>query len=389
MKNAINKITLIISIIVIISCTFLPKISFGYESTYKITMDEATIDYDTYMEDSEAGGASVGGSTDKKPYKIEEGTTNSVIKILVKTGNTIPTIVRILLSIMTMDSSTSDNVFSVQRVIFNDIKILDINFFSISNDEPDLIKNLKEQISRFYYLLRNIAIISILAVLIYTGVRMALSSIAMEKARYKKMLVNWVVGFAILMLLPYIMVGILQINNIVMRLCESILTSLCGEDIIKLEENILNKATTSTEKGFSLIIPTIIYWVLTFYQLKFFLMYGKRLFNTSFLVIISPLVLVQYVFDKAGDDQGQSFKVWMTEFALNVFIQPIHALVYIIFMAMASNIIEVAPIISIIFLFALSRGERVIRNILRIKKSNTVQGMENTLKAKELTKIGK
>ena len=37
-------------------------------------------------------------------------------------------------------------------------------------------------------------------------------------------------------------------------------------------------------------------------------MYGKRLFNTAFLITISPLVIIQNMFDKVGDGQAQAFK---------------------------------------------------------------------------------
>ena len=167
------------------------------------------------------------------------------------------------------------------------------------------------------------------------------------------------------------------------------MTSLCGGKIKGIENSILNTATSSTEKGFSILIPTIIYWMITFYQVKFFWMYGKRLFNTAFLVIISPLVLIQYVFDRAGDNQGNSFKIWTKEYALNVLIQPLHAALYMIFMTIASNIVQEAPILAVVFLGALSRGERVLRNILRVKNSATVQSMEDNVSAKKtLSKIG-
>ena len=156
-----------------------------------------------------------------------------------------------------------------------------------------------------------------------------------------------------------------------------------------LEDNLFDQATTSTEKGFSLIIPTIMYWMLTFYQLKFFIMYGKRLFNTAFLITISPLVIIQNMFDKVGDGQAQAFKVWLNEYATNILIQPLHALLYMIFMSIASNIIETAPILALVFMAALSRGERVFKNVFRFKDSITVNGMKDNLSAKNLSKIGR
>lgn len=388
MKKTIS----IILIITIISSIFFPHTIFAYDDTSKMTMDDAKIDdYDTFQEDIENGSSKVGETDDKKPYKIEEGTTNSVIKTLVKMGNIIPTLVRVFMTILTDDNTTTDvnNTygvsFSIQKLVFNKIPIFDINFFSVSENDTDLQINIKDIIARMYYIFRDLAIVSTLVILIYTGIRMALASIAMEKAKYKKMIFNWLVGFIILMILPYIMIIIVKIGEVLIDLCESIMVTLCGDQIKNIEESLLNTATTSTEKGFSLIIPSIIYWVLTFYQLKFFWMYGKRLFSTAFLIVISPIILIKYIFDNG---QGTTFKSWMTEFSLNVLIQPLHAVLYMIFMSIASNIMTTAPILSIIFLTALSRGERVLRNILRVKNSVTVQSMNDNLKASNLKKLG-
>lgn len=389
-----KKIILSTLIITIITSVFLPKFAYAYSDTSKTTMDEATIDYDTFKEDSEKGSSEVGGNGEKG-YTIEEGTTNSIIKNIVKIFNIVPTSARLIFTILTDNTSTDEidkdygKAFSIQKLVFNKIGIFSVNFFVDSTNDTDLQKNIKEAISSFYYMLRNFAIVATLVVLIYTGIRMAISSIAVEKAQYKQMIVNWFVGFAILMILPYIMIFVVTIGEILIEFCETIMVSLCGGKIKGIEDAILNSATTSTEKGFSLIIPTIIYWVMTFYQLKFFFMYGKRLFNVAFLIIISPLILVQHIFDKAGDNQASSFNVWVKEFVLNILIQPLHAALYMVFMAMASNIVQTAPIVAVIFIGSLSRGEKVLKNIMMIRGSNTVENLSDNVNYKKLKKLGK
>ena len=70
-------------------------------------------------------------------------------------------------------------------------------------------------------------------------------------------------------------------------------------------------------------------------------------------------------------------------------IQPLHALLYTIFMVIASNIMGEAPLLAVIFLATLSRGERVLRNILRIKNTETVQSMNDQMKFKDIAeKVG-
>ena len=98
MKNSITRIISVILIFIIINSVFLPKKTYSSydDQVGKSKLDDMTIDYDTYKEDSENGSSKVGSNSEKKPYKIEQGTTNSLIKNLVIFGNIIPTYVRIL-----------------------------------------------------------------------------------------------------------------------------------------------------------------------------------------------------------------------------------------------------------------------------------------------------
>lgn len=299
--------------------------------------------------------------------------------------NLVPSFTRIILNIVSKNEpSTSVDVqygerFSIQKLVFNKINLFDINFFTTDSNDQGVQIAIKNQISKVYYVLRNVAVVFLLLVLIYAGVRIAISSVAEDKAKYKKILIGWASSFALLLLLPYIMVTMLEISKIVMDLCESIMISLCGGNITQIEEDLLSSASgaSATAMG-SFVLGAILYWIIVFYQLKFFWIYFKRLFTTGFLIVIAPLVLVQYAFDKADDGEASSFKTWMTEFSLNIFMQPIHCVLYMIFMSIASNIITQAPILAALFLATMSRGERVIRNLLRVKNGNTVQSMKDS-----------
>lgn len=389
-----KKIITTILIVTIIIGIFFPM-SYSYDDTEKTTIKDTAIDYDTYKQDSEKGSSKVGSDGDEKDYKIKEGTKNSVIKSVTKVFNVIPTTVRFFLYYVA-DAGTTEQVkqdygetFTIQKLVFNKMNFFDVNFFRTDNTDTELQISIKDHIARIYYSIRNIAMVANLVVLVYVGVRMAISSVAEEKARYKQMLMGWLQSFIMMLLLPYIMIIILAVSQALTALCEQLMTALCGNEILNVEENLFNSATTSTEKGFAILIPTILYWVLTFYQLKFFWIYGKRLFSIAFLVVISPFVLVQYSFDKAGDGQASSFNAWIKEYTINLMIQPLHAILYTIFMTIASNIMLEAPLLAVIFLSALTRGERVLRNILRVQNTETVQSMEDQVKAETLAeKVG-
>ena len=68
----------------------------------------------------------------------------------------------------------------------------------------------------------------------------------------------------------------------------------------------------------------------------------------------------------------------MKEFLVNVFIQPLHAIIYLVFMSTAYEIFFIAPILSIAFLAALSRGEKVVKELLNIRGLTSIHSMSET-----------
>lgn len=79
----------------------------------------------------------------------------------------------------------------------------DVKGYKTSKDDSaDL---LRDTVSRWYVAIRNICIVAMLSVLIYIGIRMMLTSIASDKAKYKQMLKDWIVGLCLLFVMHYIM----------------------------------------------------------------------------------------------------------------------------------------------------------------------------------------
>lgn len=93
----------------------------------------------------------------------------------------------------------------------------------IITSKQNTAMQLSSVISSWYYSIRNFALVMMMLVLIYVGIRMMLSSVASEKSKYKKMLGDWVISMCLVFLLHYIMVFLVSVN----------------EDIVKL----VNKAT--------------------------------------------------------------------------------------------------------------------------------------------------
>ena len=113
--------------------------------------------------------------------------------------------------------------FSIDKTVFNRVALFNINYFdtdesyeiadgvSITADDNNLA--VKNSIVKNYYICRFIALAISLVVLIYIGIRMALSSVASEQAKYKKMLISWIESIIILFLMPYIMSALFMFGD--------------------------------------------------------------------------------------------------------------------------------------------------------------------------------
>ena len=81
------------------------------------------------------------------------------------------------------------------------------------DDKTSTAGQLQSSISTWYKTLRMIAIVGLLSVLVYVGIRILISSTGQDKAKYKKMLADWVAAMCILFLLQYVMVFTMQMTE--------------------------------------------------------------------------------------------------------------------------------------------------------------------------------
>ena len=87
---------------------------------------------------------------------------------------------------------------------------------------------LQSTIASWYLVLRNMALVALLSILVYIGIRITLTSVAGDKAKYKQMLVDWVVALALVFLMHYIMAFAVTINEKIIEAVASIGPSSAG-----------------------------------------------------------------------------------------------------------------------------------------------------------------
>ena len=287
--------------------------------------------------------------------------------------------------------------FSIERAVFNRVPLFNINFFNTDDtytvgtetnkttiSASSSINDIKKRVAQVFYIVRLVATGASLVVLIYIGIRMALSTLSDDKAKYKKMLIGWVESVVVLFLLEYIMVIIIYIGESITNVFYSLEVQILGggtgiTDLTEtFETTIRNQILIKLFEcsGLNYALYTVMYLCLLFMQLKYFWTYMKRFLMVGFLIMISPIITVTYGIDKAGDGKAQAFSVWMKEFVVNVLIQPLHALIYLVFVLSAGEIAKLSPIIALAFLMCMGVVERRVKVIFDLRGLVSLRGVD-------------
>lgn len=263
----------------------------------------------------------------------------------------------------------------IEDILFSGTKMgsqfLDVNFFDLSIEGAAL--TFRTAIAKWYYILRLISTAVLLVILIYVGIRMALSTIAEEQAKYKKMLIDWVTSMALLFVLHYIIIFIININ-------QTFVNALAGIEITSVSDSLgisgylLDSiATVIWAIGFEGFFMAIIYVLMVGMIGQFFLLYLKRMITVGFLIMISPLITITYSIDKMGDGKSQALNAWFKEFSYNVLIQPFHCIIYLAFfdaigeMILGNSFGIVPYIFAIVIMKFMKQAEQILRKIFHFQ----------------------
>ena len=161
------------------------------------------------------------------------------------------------------------------------------------------------------------------------------------------------------------------------------------EDLAEMEDalalftkniDLENAMKTRAAKTYRLVIVAL--WYILMYQLVLLMfLYYKRLIMTAVLIILFPLVIMFYAFERfMGIDKPASFKTWVQEFLINVFIQSVHALLYVSLVETGLRIYEADADNWLFLLFAVTAifpMEGIIKSMLGLKGS-TVGSLAST-----------
>ena len=286
-------------------------------------------------------------------------------------------------------------LYCPENIFANNIAALDVNFLSpnkftsvIQGDDnakdkaESSAKVLRTTISSWYKSFRSIAVVGLLSVLIYLGIRILLSSAADDKAKYKESLKDWLVALCLVFVIHFIMSGILMITDKVTNLFSTSITNGItisakdGSNTVKFRTNLIGlvRFQAQSDDAQTTCAYTIIYLALVIYTVVFTFMYYKRFLYTAFFTMIAPLVALTYPIDKIGDGKAQAFNMWFKEYTMNVIIQPVHLILYTVFVSSASDLAAGNPLYALVAIAFLLPAEKFVKKMFGLDRAETTSG---------------
>ncbi|MBQ8299081.1 MAG: hypothetical protein IJX99_04315 [Clostridia bacterium] len=362
----------------------------------------------------------------------EQGLLKTLWNLIVDTFNEVARLVEeiaveLLLplgdGILYLVTASVGEAVSLDRLVFNAVGKVNIDYWSgITPGSKDVKAVMAGVVVPWYRVFYKIAIMVYIIVLIVVGIQVLLNSTAEKKAKYKEVMVSWVVGVMMLTLFPFVLKYVVEINDVAVESMyvylydTKTLPTKYVPEILKVNVNqamktfgdvefvdamvpgnILNEGkiviganvsdamlqTRLEAQRMKKIALVGVYYILLGQMIVLLFMYYKRAFMIAFLITIFPLVAMTYVIDKIGDKKAQSFGIWFKEYIVNVVVQMFHAVVYVIIVGTGIETYVndhgaswLFMIISVLFLF---QGEKILRNIFGIKSSaNTMADLAAT-----------
>ena len=334
---------------------------------------------------------------------------------------------------------------SPEEIFQNKIGLLDVNFFNPNSyDNMQTItgqniiqvstaSKLQSTISSWYLTLRNFALVVLLVVLLYIGIRIVTSSAAQDRAKYKEKLFNWIVAMCLLFFMHYIMAFattiVESISEGINSVSEPIIVKLpnlgnldyqmevtetnpdTGKNETRVQgaqewftaANLINTNNSDEYLWGTNLMGTlrlemqmdsnltednqllrqlgyvVLFLVMVFYTIAFLVVYIKRLIMLAFLTMIAPLVAMTYPLDKMNDGNAQAFNMWLKEYVFNLLVQPFHLILYTMLVGSALEFAKDNMIYAIVAIGFIFQAEKILRKFFGFDKASTLDTNGSTV----------
>lgn len=238
-------------------------------------------------------------------------------------------------------------------------------------------KDLRNTILGWYYNIRNLSIVAMLSILVYVAIRMILSSVSSDKAKYKMMLKDWLVAICLIFVMHYIMTGVLGISEMITQaISGGSSTNMAQKERTEIDNKLFSIEYEGEDKSSQQISAELadlwghifIYAAIFTFTLIFAVKYLIRAITITFLILLAPISCVTYPIDKMGDGKSQAFDFWFKEFFMEIIIQPFHLLLYMVLIGAASEMANANIIYTIICFAVMLPAEKFIKQMFGINE---------------------
>lgn len=316
-------------------------------------------------------------------------------------------------SLQSVGGSSSAAAVDMDSIIFNHYPDTSVNFFRNSSSSVQtsyLVGLFRDGVDHWFTVFQAIAIAGYAAMFLYMGVKMLFRVGSSKQNSYKQLLIDWVAGILILFFFPYAIKYAIDVNNGLVSQIEKSKSQFiqaetrstanlsnfslpegAEEDEYESLAAQMDVNPFDSEGGSYMALmaaraeatkrltDAIVYLIMTIQFIILAILYYKRVFVIAFLIVIFPLVALSYAFDKVGDGHAGAFETWCKEIMTNIFVQSIHALVYVfvmgaVYASSSSSNDWLLAIVGISFLF---QGEQVLKKLVG-QEGNTAKSLAET-----------
>lgn len=404
-SKKINKyISLILLIVMSINLIFMPPVYAGNLSLQEAIEENALYDEDdpvidqddpegeaTRAEELITTGTARRHRDDERAQEVSGG-TNALATVLSIVGQPFALVaaaVQMLMTFMYWEEPPADiqeethngiktNLFTIENLVFNRVKILDANFFRDNENTAGINQKIKDNVATWHFIMKGFATVLLLLVIIYLAIKLIIASISSNpgpRAKAKLMMTDVVKALAIA-LLVHIYIGIMLYgSDIIVQILDSVRKGMVDNSVLNFEKVIIYDYLDPAGLFGSgrYLINMISYVLLVIIQVKFLIVFTQRFLTIAFLTIISPLIAVTYPVDMEKDGKSQIFSKWSNEISKAIFLMPFYAAIYLVFVVAASGLAERAPILGLIFLIYFERIEKIIKGLFDLRGMQTIR----------------
>lgn len=276
---------------------------------------------------------------------------------------------------------------SIESIVFNEYPITRLDYFreevTINGQTNELANQINSTISKLYIALLVIVVAVYIFMLVYVGIKILISSVAEEQAKFKRTLASWVVGLILLMSFHFVMGYAIEINDLGVNFARQVMeeaigsnTTQSGATIIqelmkqfkdeavntnykklnkdgeeyfggKNPSEYVNKPEYSsyfTEFNAINVIKAVVWLALTVKIVLIAIKYIKRFLMVTFLILIFPFVTICYVFDRIKEGKSHLFDMWFRTFLVNVFINFLHVIIYLVVVQLSLKVMDITSL---------------------------------------------